>query len=367
MSRVQGLQIASASGESALTPEQKRFNTLIRQIEQARRTLAAWRDNVPLYLQAHAERIVPLIAALAAARTERAFMFDRLLDQPGWSKAERATLRELICDSVAQILETADQDDPALKALFDKHADVDLDTERRQSRMALKGMMEAMTGLDLGDDAEIASDEDLFKRMQEHLAAGAADAHAPAGTSRRRRRTAAQQRREVEAQLATQSIREIFRKLASALHPDRETDPAQRQAKTALMQQVNRAYAANDLLSLLELQLQIEQVDAGHLANASAQRVKHYNKLLAEQLAELKAEAARLESAFRIDFGLDPGLGMNPTKLTALLGQNAKELRAGLAMIQLDMRMLADRVTAKRWLKRERQRRRDDIFDGEFF
>jgi len=66
---------------------------------------------------------------------------------------------------------------------------------------------------------------------------------------------------------ATQSIREIFRKLASALHPDRETDRKGREVKTALMLQVNRAYAGNDLLTLLELQ--IEQVDASHIARGA--------------------------------------------------------------------------------------------------
>ncbi len=361
MSSVQGLQISPGAAAAALTPEQKRFNTLIRQIEQARRTLAAWHDNAPLYLQAHTRLIVPLLEALAAARRQRAFTFDGLLDQPGWTKAERATLRELVCDSVAQILESSEQEDPALKALFDKHADMDFDTEVNESRRALKGLVEQMTGLDLGDDAEIASDADLFKCMQERLAASAAT-EAP---GRRRRKSAAQQRREAEEQLATQSVREVFRKLASALHPDRETDPEQRQAKTALMQKVNQAYAANDLLTLLELQLQIEQVDAGHVAHASAQRLKHYNKVLAEQLAELKAESARAEMRFREDFGLDFGWGMNPTKLTTLLGPQTRALRAGLAMIELDLRLLGDKVTAKRWLKRERQRLRDDLFDDE--
>ena len=66
---------------------------------------------------------------------------------------------------------------------------------------------------------------------------------------------------------ATQSIREIFRKLASALHPDRETDRKGCEVKTALILQVNRAYAGNDLLTLLELQ--IEQVDASHIARGA--------------------------------------------------------------------------------------------------
>ena len=365
MSLVHGLQIASGTGGSALTPDQKRFNNLIRQVEQARQTLTAWRDNIPLYAHAHVEVIVPLVQALAAARREWTFALDRLLEQPGWTKAERATLCELVCDSAAQLLDANDEEDPALKALFDKHGEVDFDTEQQRSRMALKHMVEEVTGLDLGDITDIASDEDLFKRMHEGIAAkvSSTDAQTP---SRRRRKTAAQQRRETEAQLASQSVREIFRKLASALHPDRETDPARHEAKTALMKKVNQAYAANDLLALLELQLQIEQVDAGHIANASAQRLKHYNKVLSEQLAELKDETLRVETEFRIGFNLEPGWGMNPTKLGGSIDQNAKHLRAGLALYRRDMRMLTDKAATKRWLKREQQRLRDAVFD-EFF
>ena len=44
-----------------------------------------------------------------------------------------------------------------------------------------------------------------------------------------RQAEAAQQRQDAAAQQAGQSVREIFRKLASALHPDCEPDPAERQ------------------------------------------------------------------------------------------------------------------------------------------
>jgi len=100
--------------------------------------------------------------------------------------------------------------------------------------------------------------------------------------------------------------------------------------------------------------LQIEQVDGSTPAtNASAQRLKHYNKVLSDQLAELKAEVARVETGFRIDYGLEAGCGMSPTKLIGSIEQTAKHLRAGLAMHQRDMRMLADKAAMKRWLKRE--------------
>ena len=370
MSLPHALQISPAAGESALTPEQKRFNTLIRQLGQARATLAAWRDNVALYGQAHVRVIVPLAQTYAAARTQWTFALDQLLNQPGWTKAERTTLRELICDSAAALIGATDKDDEdaALKALFDKHSEVDFDSEQQDALLTAKKLAEAVTGLDLGDMAGIESDADLFDRMREGLAAkaDAEDRLASEAPGRHRKKSAARQRRESEAQLATQSVREVFRKLASALHPDRETDPAQRDAKTALMQKVNQAYGANDLLTLLELQLELEQVDAGHIAGAGAQRVRHYNKVLTEQLSELKAEAEASEAEFRHRFGLQPGFGLNPTKLLAIVGESARQLRGDIACCAREMRTLADKAATKRWLKNQRQRLREMAFDDDF-
>ena len=367
----QGLQISSATGDAALSPEQKRFNTLIKQIEKLRQTLAGWHDFIPQYQRTHAQVIVPLVDSARAAQREWAFALAGLLQQPGWTKGERATLNELIADSAGELLAGQDEDDAELKALFDQHSDVDFDTGQQEARTALQAMMETMTGVDLGDPDKIGSEEELFQRMQEALKGqaeeGSGSPHeAPA---RPRRQTAAQKRREAEAQEATQSLREVFRKLASALHPDREPDATAREAKTALMQKVNQAYASNDLLTLLELQLQIEQVDAGHVGRASAQRLKHYNKVLAEQLAELKNEIVRVESGFLMDFGLQPEWNASPKKLLSSIDQEAKRLRNLATMIRQDLRRLGDKAATKHMLRQERQRlrQRDAWVDEDFF
>lgn len=366
MSSSRRLQISSSAASSVLTPEQKRFNALIRQIEQARKTLTAWVENIPVFRQAHAQVLLPLQTSLVAAQREWVFALDALLGQPGWSRAERATLQELVCETAGELL-GANGDDAALKALFDKHSEIDFDTDKQQNLRFIKELTEVFTGLDLGESAGIRTDSDLFQRVCDGMAAQAAAAEAEqAAKTPHRRKTAAQQRREVEAQLATQSVREIYRKLASALHPDRETDPAHREAKTALMQQVNQAYATNDLLKLLEVQLQIEQVDASHIASASTHRLKHYNKVLAE-LAGLKAEIAHVETGFYIDFGLEPGSGANPRKLGELIDQHARLLRSELARQQRDLRMLADKAVTRRWLKQQRQLRREGGFYDDFF
>lgn len=363
MLRIDALQVAPTQAGAALSPLQKRFNTLLRKIEQARVTLAAWHENIAAYRQAHAEVLKPLQAELLSGQRQWVLALDVVLDQRGWTKAERDTLREMLCEAAGELLE-ARGEDQQLKALFDKHAEVDFDTEQREKMKAMKGLAEAMTGLDLGDEEGLENDAALFERLeqslQEQVAAEQAQRDAKAA---RRRKSAAQQRREAEAEQATQSVREVYRKLASALHPDREPDERQREAKTALMQRVNQAYETNDLLVLLELQLQIEQIDASHIANASEQRLKHYNKVLGDQLAELKLELEHVEVEFCMEFGLEPGWGFNPHKLGQVLEQTSRQWRAELNGQQRDLRMLSDVAATKRWLKRQRQQRREAEFD----
>jgi hypothetical protein len=357
--RIDALQIVAASDASALSAAQKRFNNLLRQIEKIRRKVADWSSGIDGYRQAHGEVLKPLQDELLAGQRRWVFELDDILGGHRWTKAERETLREVLCQAAGELLDARPEDEP-LKALFDKHSDVGFDDGQREHVLAMKQMAEAMTGLDLGGDAGLDSDEDLFERMQQSLleqAQALDEAHA--AKQSKRRASAAQAKREAQAQQATQSVRDIYRKLASALHPDRETDARQRDEKTALMQRVNQAYDANDLLALLELQLQIEQIDASHIANAGEQRLKHYNQVLGEQLAELKIELERIEMQFAIEFGLRPGLTLNPLKLGQLIEQTRKAWRGELIQQQFDLRMLDDIAATRRWLKlyREQWRR----------
>ena len=234
----------------------------------------------------------------------------------------------------------------------------------------MKGLFEAVSGVELGDD-ELASEEELFERAQARMAerAQAAEQTAQqAPPARERRKSAAERRRENEARQATQTVREVYRKLASTLHPDRAVDAAERDTKTALMQRVNQAYERNDLLALLELQLEIEQVDRSHIAGASAERMKHYNKVLAEQLEELQAETEAREMAFCAEYGLTPPNRLDPRKLGPIVQYQVRELRTALAEAQRERRMLADPAATKRWLKHEQRRQREEEFDdGPFF
>jgi len=345
-----------AAADVPLTPAQRKFNQLVRKIDEARGELLAWQEQAQLFAQAHAQRIRPMLKELAVRRHAVVVKLDALLAQSRWTKVECATMRTIVCETAAMLIEDEATEDAAaaeLKALHDKHAETDFDTGNRAAMAAMKNLFESVSGVPLGDE-DFESDAALFSRVNERMQASR-DAAGPAEPPRGKRQTAQQRRREAEAQQATQSVREVFRKLVSALHPDRASDAADLAQRTALMQRVNRAYETQDLLALFALQLEIEQVDATHLAQATAERAHHYNQVLAAQLRELKAEVEAREIAFCMQFGIDIELRLLPHKLGKLLHQQQAELAEALAEARLDLRRLDDPAAARRWLKQMRQ------------
>ncbi|MDP1693375.1 MAG: J domain-containing protein [Burkholderiaceae bacterium] len=343
----------AASAERPLTPQQRKFNQLVRKIEQARAELLAWQEQAPLFAQAHDQRMRPLQGEYAACQQAMVRKLDAMLARTGWTKAQRGTMCQILCSVAGQLLEDEQTDAglaTAIKALYDKHADIDFDTENRESIAAMKNLLETITGVDLGDEA-LETEEGLFARTQERLRAKVQDDKRDP-PPRPARPSAAARRREAEAEQATQSMREVYRKLASALHPDRAADGPDRVARTALMQRVNQAYDAKDLLALFALQLEIEQVDMEHLARATAECAQHYNRVLADQLAALQAQIQARRAVFYMDFEIDPFLRLNPHKLGMLLEREASALRAMIAGARRDLRQLDDPASAKRWLKR---------------
>ncbi|HSQ72357.1 MAG TPA: J domain-containing protein [Rubrivivax sp.] len=185
------------------------------------------------------------------------------------------------------------------------------------------------------------------------------------------RQTPAQKRAEEDAKRISQTVREVYRKLASALHPDRvDTDvpAAERASRTALMQRANAAYEAGDLLALLELQLQIEQVDLAHAANVAAEQVRHFNKVLVEQLRELEAEIDDRQLAFCASYGLLAERRLDPAKLGLVLKDEVRELAEAQAWLQRERRMMqGDPAQVKRRLKQWRAEQRALDPDDPFF
>jgi hypothetical protein len=115
---------------------------------------------------------------------------------------------------------------------------------------------------------------------------------------------------------------------------------------------------------LFALQLEIEQIDPAHLAQASSERVRHYSRVLSAQLQELLDELEWREEEFCLAFGIEPWLRVKPNKLPALLNEQVNELQFLLMQTQSDLQQLNVRANVKRLLEQLRKlQERNEVGD----
>ncbi len=164
------LQLSARKSAARPSLELERFHFLIAQIEKARKARSETEAGISSFLQSRTQKLQPLRDSLAAVSRETAFTIDRLLDQPGWARNDRSALREILRGTVEVLLEM-NGDDAELKALYDKHSGVDFNSAKQDELQRLKAQAEEMTGLDLGADDGILTEEDLVQRMYEEMAA----------------------------------------------------------------------------------------------------------------------------------------------------------------------------------------------------
>ncbi|MGA7950737.1 MAG: DnaJ domain-containing protein [Thiobacillaceae bacterium] len=352
-----------------LSKEQKAFNTLIKKIDEKRASLAAWQEIIPSYQKKYASEFVPLVETSQDIQIELVHCLDRASEQKGLTSTERRMIDDLISELAGEL--AAERDDADLKNIYNKHSGSDFDAEEAAAVKGMKSMLEEVIGVDLGDDCDMSSPEELFNRAQAHMheqqTQYEADRQAHDERQAKRKKTAKQIAKEAqqlaEEQQTSQSIRELYRKLASALHPDREPDQQERDRKTELMQRINQAYDKKNLLLLLELQLELEHIDHATINNITAGRLKHYNKILKEQLNELENEIYNTVDMFKAQFGISPFARIAPSTIMRNLAADIVGIQHAIRDLKSELFIFQDIKKLKAWLKEARRRRKMEYFE----
>ncbi len=375
MQKNRSISIASTGSTRVLSPGQKRFNSLILKIGVQRKLLADWNEVSPLLQRRHSAEFAPLLDGYAELNAKLVRLLDQRADAKSLNKAERRFLRQLICRLAGPLIDGKHADQ--MKAIYNRHSRTDFDSDVKASKDGLKQMIQDEFGVDPADDIlDATSPDEWLARLQDMLELQMAQQQTQREQARsaqqqaQRKPNAKQAKAKAEEHLTSQSIREVYRKLVSALHPDREPDAAERVRKTGLMQRVNQAYEKNDLLSLLQLQLEIEQIDQNALDGIAEDRLRHYNKVLAEQLEELQQEVQRQEHHFKLQYHLSLHERVTPATTMKAFTRNKQHLIADTHALQSQLQWLAggDMKTFRRWLRQQREMEHqdadlDDLFE----
>lgn len=363
------ISIVTDQKQPHLSKEQKAFNNLIKQIDTKRARLVAWQEIIPAYQRKYASEMDPLIKTTQDLQTELVHSLDRASDKKGLTAIERRKIADLISELAGGL--AAERDDADLKNIYNKHSGSDYDAEEAAAVNGMKSMFEEILGVDLGDDIDISKPEEFLKqaqaRMLEQQDQHEADRQAHEESKVKRKKSAKQIAKETQQladeQQTNQSIRELYRKLASTLHPDREPDPDERDRKTALMQRINQAYDQKNLLLLLELQLELEHIDQTTINNITTSRLKHYNKILKDQLIELEHEIYHTEDMFKAQFGMPHFEQIAPGKIMRILDADIASMQIEIRELKNDLVEFQDIKKLKAWLKGMRQQSKMDDFD----
>lgn len=351
-------------GAVPLGKEQVRFNRLLAQVGALRAKLAEWAASDQERHRQVVEELLPLEQRLSVARRALILSVAAILEGRAGGGVARPAERDGLTDFLLELLDAQLRDAPddeQLVGLYDEYSDlrfaevVDFGQELARD-FAAQAFDVPFDDEDPGDSREDLLAADMARqRRADETRSGAAGAHGGAKARERAERKAAAA--EQAAREVSQSVREVYRKLASALHPDRASDEADRARRHEAMQRVNTAYEAHDLLALLTLQLEIEQIDAEHLARVSQERLRHYNAVLREQQKELEQELETIRDGFRMLLD-DPHTPVTPAAVQAALHRDVGSARRAIREIEAHHEMLLHAVPRRRWLKEYARERR---------
>lgn len=342
--------------DSTLSPEQKRFNKLLAQTETLAQKIETMRALADVHRGPYDATLRPLEAQRHARMSDMVHWLAARLKQKGLTAKQKRMAAEILCGLAATL---AMLGDASMQELHDAHSDMSMAEQEQAAAAGMQGLMESMLGKPLANDQPFESMDALRQALEQEMQE-IEDANAAKKAARKK--TPRQQQAALQAQDADGALRTIYRQLVSALHPDRENDPHERERKTALMKEVNTAYEQRNLLALLQLQLQAALADGDKVGHLAREKLVALSLLLKERVAVLKQELFEVEMRIRSEFQMDRFTTLSAASLTRQMLVQQQDVQQDIALMTRDLQEIQDDAQFKRWLK-EQQETAQEQFD----
>lgn len=340
--------------DAELTPAQKSFNRLLTRIDTLTRKLQATEDLASGHRAVHSTTLDPLQREQSALMRKMVLILAERLKRKGLTRAQKRAANDIAC-GLSETL--ALQGDAEMQALHDALSPQSLDEKSQEAASDMRAMIEDLMGepLDDGDDPDsLDNPEALLQAAMRRMAAkDEAEQASRTGGRAAKPKTARPSKAEQQTLDAHSALRTVYRQLASVLHPDRETDPAERARKTALMSEANAAYERRDLVTLLQLRLRAEHLDEGAVTRMAKEKIAALTLLLKEQATALQHDVWTLEQQVRGEFDLAPGAPVSAASLQRALRESQQAITFQIVQMQRDLKRVQDDAQLKRWLKEQ--------------
>lgn len=277
---------------------QQRYESLLKDIEVNKSLQETLTNDLRKVIPRIEKEMHPLLRQRTEAVRKRVLRLDELADELGVGKINIEWFAPYIADEAMTLLQNKNFQDDELIEIYEKYTGESPLPDKEQFD-DLAATVKEMYGFDIDV-------EELMKQgMENYMSENAENFRKQAAEKQEQEEAqevedfAKQGEKKVnkQEQMLAQDAKTIYLRLVKKFHPDLEQDETLKIQKTALVQEVTKAYKENDFLKLLSLQIEHidEKENEGQIL--ADDMFKRYNKILTKQLNELKYEIEDIKYA----------------------------------------------------------------------
>lgn len=343
--------------QAELSPAQQRFHALLARVAALSSAIESLEHLSSAHRTAHVNQMAALGHQTDALCKQLLMFLHQRVQSEVFTGTHRRIASQVILALCKSLDHTHDLEVQAIQQAHHSEEDAQALADDARARAAhAKQVFEALFGRAIQGDEEFDSVDAVFQAGLRQYHAEQDRLQEKRQARKAKKKSVARQDKEAQQAMdAKTALRTMYRQLASALHPDREPDEAERLRKTALMSAVNAAYDRHNLSELLTLQLQIAQIDSASLARMADDKLDAMSSLLKEQVSALEKDHAHAEFEIQHVFGVSPAEQISPERFAHALKMKLSNKEHDVFVLQRDLQRIQNNAELKRWLKEQAQ------------
>lgn len=348
MNQLTSIPTINSKSIQNLSPAQKKFNRLIKGIQKNSHLITVWEQTYDKLRDEFIQNNLSLMEEVKNLRIKGLILLDEHYQNTALTTRQKEKLYYFIQEIIELCIDSDNKDQ--LQEIYNRYHETSFDDNEKEYYTSLKSQFEGMFGIELENEFDFTSETSFFDFISNLKEKFEQKEEIKAQKKAKKSKISLQQQKKIEQEhTEILSIKEVFRQLTKVLHPDREMDENEKKRKSELMQRANSSYKNQDLLSLLELQFEIQQIDKNTIEHFSDEKLEVYSRLLQKQQQKMKAELSMIQEKINREFNI-PFFYDKPQQMEYYLKKNQDELNEQKQCIIQDLEKFNHVKSLKRWL-----------------